>query len=199
MKAILLIHCVGPSPTASHTGLQGTTAWHSAADEICSNNPGHTGRWGACRPPTSSRRPVFTSAARGDQLPVPRSQSGAAARRRALGQRQSILWVGCPSQVESGGMGVRGHTPAAHKTDARLWRTKGGRLPGARPAHALCTTACPALFGLSIPTYQWQQSPCKHPRISRVSTLYATNGTDGHGVHEMCHKERKMGTMGERI
>ena len=36
-------------------------------------------------------------------------------------------------------------------------------------------------------------------RIPRVSTPYATNGTDGHGVREMCHTEWKMGTMVERI
>ena len=30
--------------------------------------------------------------------------------------------------------------------------------------------------------------------IPQVSTPYATTGTDGHGVCEMCHKERKMGT-----
>ena len=35
-------------------------------------------------------------------------------------------------------------------------------------------------------------------RIPQV-TPYATNGTDGYGVREMCHKERKMGTMVERI
>ena len=32
-----------------------------------------------------------------------------------------------------------------------------------------------------------------------MSTPYATNGTDGPRVYEMCHKERKMGTMVERI
>ena len=36
-------------------------------------------------------------------------------------------------------------------------------------------------------------------RIPQVSTPYATDGTDGHGVREMCHKEREMGTMVERI
>ena len=36
-------------------------------------------------------------------------------------------------------------------------------------------------------------------RIPQIITPYATNGTDGHGVCEMCHKEGKMGTMGERI
>ena len=29
-------------------------------------------------------------------------------------------------------------------------------------------------------------------RIPQLSTPYATNGTDGHGVREMCHKEREM-------
>ena len=36
-------------------------------------------------------------------------------------------------------------------------------------------------------------------RIPQVSTPYGTNGTDGHGVCEMWHKERKMGTMVEKI
>ena len=34
-------------------------------------------------------------------------------------------------------------------------------------------------------------------RIPQVSTPDATNGTDGHGVREMCHKERRVGTMVE--
>ena len=39
---------------------------------------------------------------------------------------------------------------------------------------------------------------CIH-RIPQVSTPYPANGTDGHGVYEMRHKEWKMGTMVERI
>ena len=35
-------------------------------------------------------------------------------------------------------------------------------------------------------------------RIPQISTPYATNGIDGHGVREMCLKEWKMGTMVER-
>ena len=36
-------------------------------------------------------------------------------------------------------------------------------------------------------------------KIPQINIPYATNGTDGHGVCEMCHKEGKMGTMVERI
>ena len=36
-------------------------------------------------------------------------------------------------------------------------------------------------------------------RIPQVCTPYPANGTDGHGVCEMRHKEQKMGTMVERI
>ena len=36
-------------------------------------------------------------------------------------------------------------------------------------------------------------------RIPQVGTPYPANGTDGHRVCEMCHKEWKMGTMVERI
>ena len=34
-------------------------------------------------------------------------------------------------------------------------------------------------------------------RIPQIGTPYATNGTDGHGVREMCHKQRRMGAMVE--
>ena len=36
-------------------------------------------------------------------------------------------------------------------------------------------------------------------RIPQIGTPYPANGTDGHGVCEMRHKEWKMGTMVERI
>ena len=60
-----------------------------------------------------------------------------------------------------------------------------------------------ATFVLTIPAYQRQPLPCKYMRsilrIPQVSTPYATNGTDGHVVREMCHKEQKMGTMVEKF
>ena len=31
-------------------------------------------------------------------------------------------------------------------------------------------------------------------RIPQISTPYATNGTDGHGIREMCHKEGRIGS-----
>ena len=35
--------------------------------------------------------------------------------------------------------------------------------------------------------------------ISQVCTLYSANGTDEHGVYQLCHKECKMDTMVEKI